>query len=31
VGRATVEKLQLNRTGLVNLRRLLYQTNEHPP
>ena len=31
VGRATVEKLQLNRVGLVNLRHLLYKTNEHPP
>lgn len=31
VGRATVEVLQLNRTGLINLRRLLYRYGEHPP
>ena len=30
-GRATVEALRLNREGLVNLRRLLYPTGEHPP
>ena len=30
-GRATVEILQLNREGLVNLRRVLYQMGEHPP
>jgi len=30
-GRATVEELQLNREGLVNLRRLLYPAGEHPP
>ncbi|NJL41148.1 MAG: HNH endonuclease [Leptolyngbyaceae cyanobacterium RM2_2_4] len=30
-GRATVEKLQLNRTGLVNLRCILFEINEHPP
>ena len=30
-GRATVEKLQLNRRGLVNLRRILYSLGEHPP
>jgi hypothetical protein len=29
-GRATVEALQLNRSELVNLRRLLYATGEHP-
>lgn len=29
-GRATVEKLQLNRTSLINLRRVLYQTGFHP-
>lgn len=29
-GRATVEVLQLNRTGVVNLRRVLYATHEHP-
>ncbi len=31
VGRATVEMLQLNREGLVNLRRVLYQMGENPP
>ncbi len=31
VGRATVEKLRLNRVGLVNLRRILYDSDEHPP
>ena len=30
IGRATVEALQLNRTGLVNLRRVLYVVGEHP-
>jgi hypothetical protein len=30
-GRATVEKLQLNRPGLINLRRLLFSLEEHPP
>jgi hypothetical protein len=30
-GRATVEKLQLNRPGLVNLRRVLRSAGEHPP
>ncbi len=30
-GRATVEVLQLNRRGVVNLRRLLYAAGEHPP
>lgn len=30
-GRATVETLQLNREGLVNLRRVLYSMGEHPP
>jgi len=30
-GRATVEALQLNREGLVNLRRVLYAAGEHPP
>lgn len=29
-GRATVEALQLNRDGLVNLRRMLYMFGEHP-
>lgn len=31
IGRATVEKLQLNRSGLVNLRRILVSAGEHPP
>lgn len=31
IGRATVKKLQLNRSGLVNLRRILYAVGEHPP
>jgi hypothetical protein len=30
-GRATVEALQLNRAGLVNLRRVLAAAGEHPP
>ena len=30
-GRATVEELGLNREGLVNLRKVLYQVAEHPP
>jgi hypothetical protein len=30
-GRATVESLLLNRKGLVNLRRILFAVNEHPP
>jgi hypothetical protein len=29
-GRATAEKLQLNRTSLINLRRVLYQAGFHP-
>ena len=31
VGRATVERLQLNRDGVVNLRRVLARVGEHPP
>ena len=31
VGRATIETLQLNREGLVNMRRVLYAVGEHPP
>lgn len=31
IGRATVEALQLNRSGVVNLRRILYSLGEHPP
>lgn len=30
-GRATIEALQLNRFGLVNLRRALHAIGEHPP
>lgn len=30
-GSATIEALQLNRSGLVNLRRVLYLVGEHPP
>jgi hypothetical protein len=30
-GRATVEALALNRSGVVNLRRLLLQHGQHPP
>lgn len=30
-GRATVDALQPNRAGLVNLRRVLYAIGEHPP
>lgn len=30
-GRATVEKLDLNRSGLVNLRRILAAAAAHPP
>ena len=31
IGRSTVEALQLNREGIVNLRRVLYAMGEHPP
>jgi hypothetical protein len=31
IGRATVEALQLNREGLVNLRQVLYAMGIHPP
>lgn len=31
IGRATIEALQLNREGVVNLRRILYSVGEHPP
>jgi hypothetical protein len=31
IGRATVAALQLNRVGLVNLRRVLCAAGEHPP
>ena len=30
IGRAAVEKLQLNRAGLVNLRHILFEAGEHP-
>ena len=30
-GRATITALQINRPGLVNLRRVLYAIGEHPP
>lgn len=30
-GRATIERLKLNREGVVNLRRVLYQMDLHPP
>lgn len=30
-GRATVEKLRLNRTGVVNLRQVLHEVRKHPP
>lgn len=30
-GRATIEALRLNRVGVVNLRRLLFGANLHPP
>ncbi len=29
-GRATVERLRMNRTGMVNLRRVLHAMQEHP-
>ena len=31
VGRATIAALDMNRVGLVNLRRVLCLVNEHPP
>jgi hypothetical protein len=30
-GRATVEALKMNRTGLVNMRQVLYLIGKHPP
>lgn len=30
-GRATIEALKLNRTGVINLRRVLQAIGEHPP
>ena len=31
LGRATVLRLHLNRIGLINLRRVLWQAGLHPP
>ena len=31
IGRATIERLKLNREGVVNLRRALYKLDKHPP
>ncbi|MCP4754655.1 MAG: HNH endonuclease [Proteobacteria bacterium] len=31
VGRVTVEALKLNRQGLINLRKVLFKTGDHPP
>jgi len=31
VGRVTVRELRLNRTGVCNMRRILYLMGEHPP
>jgi hypothetical protein len=31
IGRATIERLRLNRTGVVNLRALLKGSGLHPP
>lgn len=31
IGRATIQRLQLNRPGVINLRRVLLHFNEHPP
>jgi hypothetical protein len=31
VGRATISRLQLNRFGVVNYRRVLVLAGEHPP
>lgn len=31
IGRATIEALQLNRSKLINLRRVLHAVNLHPP
>ncbi len=30
-GRVTIERLQLNREGIINLRRVLGAINPHPP
>lgn len=31
IGRVTVQRLDLNRVGLLNLRRVLFQAGLHPP
>ncbi len=31
IGRASIEVLKLNRTNLLNLRKLLFKAGEHPP
>jgi len=31
IGRATIERIQLNRSGVMNLRKLLHAVNLHPP
>ena len=31
IGRATIDKLKLNRLGVVNLRKVLVAIGEHPP
>jgi hypothetical protein len=31
VGRVTVRELRMNRTGVCNMRRILYLMGEHPP
>ncbi|MEA1966844.1 MAG: HNH endonuclease, partial [Thermodesulfobacteriota bacterium] len=31
IGRVTIETLKFNRDGLVNLRKILYSTGDHPP
>lgn len=31
IGRATVETLQLNREGCINLRKALFAFGKHPP
>jgi hypothetical protein len=31
IGRATVQRLQLNRQGLINLRQVFIQVGLHPP
>lgn len=31
IGRATIARLKLNRRGLINLRRVLFEAGMHPP